>query len=82
MWIFEKKPTDIHKYIKEDSALINISKIKVGEILHNLRIFIVHYYKRYIVLKKISTQNAFEYFVVESVFIRIKGKILWVIYPK
>ena len=81
LWIFEKKNSnDIHKYIKEELDLKNISKVKVDEILHNLRKTIAHYYKDVYRLEQISTQNAFDYFAIdESDFIRIKGKILWVI---
>ena len=80
MDIWKKNSNDIHKYIKEESDIINISKIKIDEILHNLRKFIAHYYKDVYCLEQISTKNAFEYFAIdETDFIRINGKILWVI---
>lgn len=45
-----------------------------------MRLFVAHLLKDTYILEDISTQNEFEHFVIdESDFIKINGKILWVI---
>ena len=81
LWISENKnAVQIYNKIKSESNNIDISIDKIREILRALGHYIAHYKKDSYSLEEISTRNVFEHFAVdESDFVRVGGKIFWVI---
>ena len=81
LWLFENKnANEIHNKFRTDFSNINISLIRITEILQKLREYIAHYIKDTYILEDISEENRMPSFAIdESNFYSDGNSTTWVI---
>ena len=81
LWLLENKnANEIHNKFKTEFPNINISLIKITEILHKLREYIAHYIKdTYILLRYIRRKRMSSFAIDESNFYSDGNSTIWVI---